>query len=66
MTNNDTRGGIGELKPCPFCGGEAELSAPSGYVECVECGIQGPWGHNAEEAIAAWNTRTPDTGDGHE
>lgn len=32
-----------ELKPCPFCGGEAVLIATSncsGYVSCTRCGIK--------------------------
>lgn len=30
-----------ELKPCPFCGGEAQFGIESGYVKvsCKECGI---------------------------
>ena len=51
------------LKPCPFCVGEAELRDPHGAfsrlaaVFCNECGIRGPLEHRADEAIAAWNTR---------
>lgn len=47
-----------ELKPCPFCGGEADHSfgekgdgTPWPYVECVECG--------ASTEPDVWNRRTP-------
>lgn len=60
-----------DLKPCPFCGGEAEFSlGKTGdgddwhYLECSECEAMGPRvkyaDHNiaVKEALAeAWNTR---------
>lgn len=48
-----------ELKPCPFCGGEAKLmeNAPEKFVRCLECEASvGLWGL-AETAINEWNTR---------
>ena len=52
-----------ELKPCPFCGGEAELfgTTESGifYVECLNCDVNGNF-DMPEEAIAAWNRRVSD------
>ena len=63
------------LKACPFCGGADHLSvSPCGSltadmparpyrVVCyhLDCdGVQGPVGYGRFEAIAAWNTRTPD------
>jgi len=50
-----------ELKPCPFCGGEAMLSKPEPpcrywSVDC-ECYASGPLEGTAEEAAAKWNTR---------
>jgi Lar family restriction alleviation protein len=62
-----------ELKPCPFCGGEADFSLGKKgdgsdwhYVECTELGC-GAVGHNPTYAdqnlqirkvlIDAWNTR---------
>ena len=71
-----------ELGPCPFCGTTAietvspdmcETPAialhsyPNGYrVECESCCTMGPWHHNHEDALAAWNdhhsnlAKTPD------
>ena len=50
-----------ELKPCPFCGGEAEITKwHEGYfVECREQRCGGTIGayKTEEEAIDAWNTR---------
>jgi hypothetical protein len=50
------------LKPCPFCGGEAELTgyrAPEFWVHCPQIGCKASteaFG-SKERAIAAWNTR---------
>lgn len=61
-----------ELKPCPFCGGEAvvdhwELSSPDEgwederediyYIVCSECGSETYEYRSKEEAIEAWNRR---------
>ena len=47
-----------ELKPCPFCGGEATRDHwVQKYMECKSCGTYGPdciWPDSAENA---WNTR---------
>ena len=55
-----------ELKPCPFCGSEAELfEAPGVYfVECSnpKCNYPTNW-DTKEEAVTAWNTRVYKTGD---
>ena len=58
----------GELKPCPFCGGQGELTgfaAPEFWVHCSAIGCKA--GTEAfgskERAIAAWNRRaTPSQG----
>lgn len=62
-----------ELKPCPFCRGEAEIwieyikygSRKYGYDEmnayhcgCKKCGISMRSGWSEEDAIEAWNRRT--------
>ena len=49
-----------ELKPCPFCGGEAEIERYTikPYVACMKCGCSMPDRHQtAEQAIEAWNAR---------
>lgn len=54
-----------ELKPCPFCGGEASEVEDQGHstaynVGCFngDCTIEpNTWADTKAEAIAAWNTR---------
>lgn len=54
-----------ELKPCPFCGGEADLSDTAvrtkqgkklWSVECMECGVILDR-ESREDALEAWNNR---------
>lgn len=50
-----------QLKPCPFCGGEAELGGMDGnlYVRCISCLCDGPiFQHTVAEPISTWNTRS--------
>lgn len=48
-----------ELKPCPFCGGEAKRNDDKqnwGDIFCTNCGCHILEG-DTEKAIEAWNTR---------
>ena len=52
-----------ELKPCPFCGGENLASNwHSPFIICNDCGAFGPGNADSthEQAVEAWNTRTPE------
>lgn len=61
-----------ELKPCPFCGGEAKYielircgTDSSGYVKCgkpLPCCEQ-PRVRNKKFAVKAWNRRADDATD---
>ena len=68
---------MAELKPCPFCGGEAEIvphrffseklkawKTESYGVECKNCHTSGYqfWGCE-EHAIKAWNRRADNAAD---
>lgn len=49
-----------ELLPCPFCGG-INIIHCCHHMYCHACGADGPDAdsQHESEAIAAWNTRTP-------
>lgn len=63
-----------ELRPCPFCGGEAEINFVPPFVHprngrkglerwqifCDSCGVFTPGMLTKEEAIEAWNRRVED------
>lgn len=57
------RGDENELKPCPFCGGEARICSAgfeATYIRCAnikDCGCKFEWFDTEEEAIEAWNRR---------
>jgi hypothetical protein len=69
MTNNKDSA---VLKPCPFCGGQAEIvefetaGGPWWMGKCQEpsCGAVGPAFTTKAEAIAVYNTRKPTQGYG--
>lgn len=55
---------MNELKPCPFCGGEAELTgfdAPEVWVWCPNCKASTDAHTCKGGAIEAWNTRAERT-----
>ena len=60
-----------ELKPCPFCGGEAEsYDDYMGFchIQCTKCGNGTLKCTTASEAKHLWNKRVPTThikNDGH-
>ena len=52
-----------KLKPCPFCGGEAEIVEDRLYSDdyyagrCKSCAATSIFEFTKEEAVAAWNRR---------
>lgn len=49
-----------QLKPCPFCGGEAYFYEFERCIGCLNCGVETVSYHTEEEAIEAWNRRIED------
>ena len=51
-----------ELKPCPFCGGQAkrviDMSIHKEVVMCSDCGARAPQTSKTTKVVADWNTRT--------
>ena len=54
---------MNDLKPCPFCGGEAEygLTMAGEEAYCKKCHAAMPRLTTKAEAIAAWNSRAERT-----
>lgn len=50
-----------QLKPCPFCGGEAVLDVykGTGLVSCKSCTLVTQTGDDVLSAVEAWNRRSP-------
>ena len=51
-----------ELKPCPFCGGEAKIKRVTGsinyrYVKCSSCGARTKEWFGVDVAVKTWDTR---------
>ena len=60
---------MAELKPCPFCGGEAEMRTFTMgtfkkrkfvYAECSVCGIRTSVDNETRYVEKAWNRRAED------
>ena len=54
-----------ELKPCPFCGGSANIHHVENFeiylVQCTNCGcIFTTWFPSSDDAKSAWNRRAND------
>ncbi|MBQ7154819.1 MAG: Lar family restriction alleviation protein [Synergistaceae bacterium] len=50
------------LKPCPFCGGHAEVTTSYEYEEsyhavCEDCKARSGWCRTPEDARKLWNMR---------
>ena len=60
-----------ELKPCPFCDGNAEIEQ-SGTIWHIYCTNDGSHGHyinnylSMEESVASWNDRYERTKEAHD
>jgi len=52
-----------ELKPCPFCGGEAVAQSCEDFIFCTKCGVQVDSGVSLYASIKHWNMRNPSMGD---
>ena len=51
------------LLPCPFCGSTASEGCggpKQHWISCDGCSVEGPIEEEMFQAVAAWNTRTPD------
>lgn len=65
------KSGSGELLPCPFCGGEAQVFVDDNYwlAGCKPCGIwrpDQPSPANRHQAVESWNKRDAQQDDSKE
>ena len=49
---------MSELKPCPFCGGEAVNKQDGEPIYCGSCYSSMPYGICEKDMIGLWNSRT--------
>lgn len=50
-----------QLKPCPFCGGEAYLQTHYKFcISCIDCRADIPVKESEADAVAHWNRRVLD------
>lgn len=58
-----------KLKPCPFCGGKADIYEDNCYsqfyVQCGVCGCSTVLDCCEENVVAAWNMRVEENGGVH-
>jgi len=56
-----------KLKPCPFCGGEAQIKGTTMrgaiWISCRSCWAETFGAYSEEEAIGQWNRRAGDSDD---
>jgi Lar family restriction alleviation protein len=61
MTDHSSTDTMAALKPCPFCGVDAEVvpvgGSPGYWVKCLGCGAEGAERSDRSGAAECWNTR---------